>query len=92
MSESVEVVVLKDQQGNYYVLPRQGLEQARVGDEERAELEELLNAGGGGDRELSDAELETVAGGVTLNAVGTFSVPSGFGAGNLQKNWSSGPV
>jgi hypothetical protein len=92
MKESVEVVVLKDTQGNYYLLPRQGLEQARVPDEQRAEVEELLRGRAPGSRPLSEGELESVAGGRSLTSVGTFTVPSGLNVGSLQHNWSAGPL
>ena len=41
--ETIEVVVLEDKNGNYYVLPRETLEQARVPEEDRAELERSMS-------------------------------------------------
>ena len=43
---AMEIVVLRDGQGRYYLLPRTALERARVPEEQQADLEEAL---GGGD-------------------------------------------
>ncbi len=39
-----EIVVISDQDGNYYLLPRQTLEQARLPQEHRAEVDQLLQS------------------------------------------------
>jgi hypothetical protein len=44
-AESVEIVVLRDGAGSYYLLPRTALEQARVPAEHQAALEETLDEG-----------------------------------------------
>lgn len=41
-TELVEVVVLRDGEGRYYLLPRTTLEQARVSDRQQVALEEAL--------------------------------------------------
>ena len=41
-SEMTELVVLMDQERNYYLVPRQVIEQARVPEEQRAAVEQEL--------------------------------------------------
>jgi hypothetical protein len=88
MASDIELVVLKDAQGEYYVLPRANVEQARVPKEYRGELEKLMaGAAGSGRRneELSMEQLEAVAGGVS--SAGTFTVSSQL-ANTIQAQWS----
>jgi hypothetical protein len=40
--EETEFVALKDEAGQYYMLSREELEKARVADEDRGELEQIL--------------------------------------------------
>jgi len=81
----LEIVVLKDSQGNYYLLPREGLEQTKVPDEFRSEVEEMVKTAASHEGELSDDQLEAVAGGVS--GVGRMVAPSGLGFNGLRSTW-----
>jgi hypothetical protein len=82
----VEIIVLKDAEGNYYALPREGVMQARVPDEYKDEIEKAIEGASG---ELGDSELEAVTGGTTL--VQTITAPSSFTSFNdLSDTWLSG--
>ena len=86
----VEIVVLKDSQGNYYLLPREGLEQMIVPEEYRDEIEALVQEGPVSEdesEELSMEQLETVTGG--LSNYGTFYAPSQLSFEGFMSNWSS---
>lgn len=45
-NEQIAVLVLKDQAGGYFLVPRTALEQGRVPEEHRAEVEQAIAAGG----------------------------------------------
>ena len=85
----LNIIVLKDGEGNYYVLPREGVLQARVPDEYKGEIESLVGASSD---ELSDAQLEAVAGGAL--SIRQISAPSGLsGFNNFRSNWrTAGPT
>jgi hypothetical protein len=79
-SDAMEIVVLTDQQGNYYALPRQTLEQARVPEAHRQEIEELTQTGETGGYGQPDSGLQQV---------GSISVPPGLKVSNMQASWSA---
>lgn len=72
-NQPIDVVILKDAAGDYYVLPREGLERAKVPPDQKEEVQKLVQQGSAGG-ELSDEQLESVTGGTF--AVGSFSVNS----------------
>ena len=72
-NQPIDVVILKDAAGDYYVLPRAGLENAKVPPDQKEEVQKLVQQGSVGG-ELSDEQLESVTGGTF--AVGSFSVNS----------------
>lgn len=78
-------IVLKDAEGNYYLLPREGVMQVRVPDEYKDELEQAIRSASG---ELSESDLEAVAGG-TLS-VGEFTASSGLTSYSyIRGQWTS---
>jgi hypothetical protein len=79
-NEGMEVVVFSDQDGNYYALPRQTLEQARVPTEHKGEVEKLVRQG----EVVGYADEDTPA----LEQIGKFSAPSGLQMSNMQASWS----
>lgn len=86
----VEIVVLKDSQGNYYLLPREALERMIVPEEYRDEVEALAQEGSVSEdenEELSMEQLEAVTGG--LSGYGTFDAPSQLSFDGFMSNWSS---
>jgi hypothetical protein len=83
----VELVVLKDLQGDYYLLPREALEQTKVPDEYRGEVEKMLETAAPTEGELSDDQLEAVAGGV--GSLGFVQAPSRLSFDGIQRVWSS---
>jgi len=80
-NEAIDLIVFTDSQGNYYALPRQALEQARVPEEHKAEIERLTRQG-----EVVGYE---AMGGSGLHQVGSISVSSGLTVSNLQLAWSA---
>lgn len=81
----LNIIVLRDAQGNYYALPRDGVMQARVPDEYKGEIETALRDASG---ELSESELEEVTGGGL--SVLEVSTSSGFTYfSELQDKWAS---
>lgn len=58
----MEMLVFKDGEGHYYVLPRQAWEQARVPDERRHEVEQLLAGGAKSVRPLRWASVASPSG------------------------------
>ncbi len=89
--ESLNVIVLKDSDGNYYALAEDSLAQARVPDEHRGEIEELIGAGSG-PSDLSTGQLESVVGGgggSSLTSLGSFKVPSQIAENLGRSQWSS---
>lgn len=93
--ESLQVVVFQDAGGEYYVVPRQVWEQARVPQQHRAEVERLLESGGATSAgKIRDLEVKpTKAGAIKGGAIqqrGTVDVPSsqlGSAAGGYT--WSA---
>lgn len=87
MAGDIELVVLKDTGGEYYVLPRASLEKARVPSQHRAELERLIAAGSSPESgELDMEELAAVAGGVS--STGRLTISSSL-ASNISDTWGS---
>jgi hypothetical protein len=86
MAGDIELVVLRDAKGEYYVLPRANVERARVPKEHRAELEKMMAAARGGRRgeELSKEQLDAVVGGVA--SAGTLTVSSQL-ANTINSMW-----
>jgi hypothetical protein len=84
----LEVIILKDLQGEYYLLPREGLEQAKVPAEYRAEVERMIEEAGPAEGELSDDQLEAVAGGFATRAT-TVKAPSGLSFQGISGNWQT---
>jgi hypothetical protein len=75
MASDIELVVLRDAKGEYFVLPRANVERARVPKEYRGELERMMAAASGRrNEELSKEQLEAVVGGVS--SPGTLTVSS----------------
>ncbi len=93
--ESVNVIVLKDSDGNYYALAEDSLAQARVPDEHRREIEELIGAGSGSS-DLTTGQLESVVGGASrtggLSSVGSFRASSQISENIGADNWSSSGI
>jgi hypothetical protein len=88
MAQATEIVILRDGAGHYYLLPKTAIEQARVPEQYVGEVEKLI-AGGFAAAELSDQQLESVAGGGTLSSFGSFQAPSGLSFSGFQDNWKS---
>ena len=92
-NKPVDIVVLKDTEGNYYVLPRAGLKQAMVPEEYRAEVEKLIQQGpqaAGQGEEMSIEQLESVAGG-GYSSIGNLTAPSRLSFNQFTNSWSSRP-
>jgi hypothetical protein len=91
----MEMLVFKDADGHYYVMPRQAWEQARVPDERRHEVERLLAAGGKPAAKVADLpprDMGAVRGGaVSAQAVGSFRTTSPVGANPGAYVWGTPP-
>jgi hypothetical protein len=91
----MEMLVFKDADGHYYVMPRQAWEQARVPDERRHEVERLLAAGGKTAAKVGDLpprDMGAVRGGaVSAQAVGSFRTTSPVGPNPGAYVWSTPP-
>ena len=92
----MEMLVFKDGEGHYYVLPRQAWEQARVPDERRREVEELLAGGAKSATKVADLPPRDVAavrgGAVSAQAVGSFRTTSPVGPNPVSYTWSAPPA
>jgi hypothetical protein len=79
--ESLQVVVFQDAAGDYYVVPQQVWDQARVPRQHREEVERLVGGGGATaagkvrDLEIKPGKAGTVRGGA-ISQVGTFQAPT----------------
>src|SRR2546425_12529550 len=94
----MEMLVFKDGEGHYYVIPRQAWEQARVPDQRRHEVDKILAASAKkpatatkpGDLPPRDAA--SVRGGaVSAQTVGTFRTTSPVTTGPISTNWNASP-
>ena len=89
----MEMLVFKDADGHYYVMPRQAWEQARVPDERRHEVDHLLAAGGKTGTKVGDLpprDMAAVRGGA-VSTVGSFQATSPVGPNPSAYTWSAPP-
>ena len=89
----MEMLVFKDADGHYYVMPRQAWEQARVPDERRHEVDHLLAAGAKTATKVGDLpprDTAAVRGGA-VSTVGSFRTTSPVGANPSSYVWSAPP-
>jgi len=89
----MEMLVFKDADGHYYVMPRQAWEQARVPDERRHEVDHLLSAGGKTSAKVGDLPPRDVAAvrGGAVTPVGSFRTTSPVGANPSAYVWGAPP-
>ena len=92
----LEMLVFKDAEGHYYVLPRQAWEQARVPDERRHEVDRLLAGSGKTAAKVGDVSAREAAavrgGAVSAQAVGSFRTTSPVGPNPSSYTWSAPPA
>jgi hypothetical protein len=86
-SEELEILVFADKDGNYYALPRQVWERARVPEEYRAEVQQLLGGSEVTGFEAFQSALNLPGGGVSI---GSFTAPSGLQVSPMGTQWSRG--
>jgi hypothetical protein len=105
MSAAMEMLVFQDAAGDYYVLPRQAWEQARVPRNRRAEVEKLLGKGRPvqavsarktvplrdlGAKGLRPEDAKRVAAGApSVQPVGSFTAPSSLNVAIGASTWGS---
>ena len=89
----MEMLVFKDADGHYYMMPRQAWEQARVPDERRHEVDRLLAAGAKTATKVGDLpprDMAAVRGGaVSAQSVGSFRTTSPVSPTPISGNWAA---
>ena len=79
-SEQAEMLILADGKGDYYRIPRSVLEQGRVPDDQKAQLEQALNQDDtSGFLNFSKIEIDYLSG---IKLVGTSASSFSWGATN----------
>jgi hypothetical protein len=105
MSKGMEMLVFQDAAGDYYVMPRQAWEQARVPRNRRGEVEQLLGKGQKVQavhakkrvkledlpaKGLAAERAKTIKGGaVALQPVGSFTTKVTMGKALAGSDWAS---